>query len=158
MAYGSMNVQSLRATPNGRHAAGTGGRHWPRGPLAYHSTDNLWSGKSTGRGNSPGATTRDGGRNSSPCGKLFSQTHRLHLLMLLSRRSLFEPNRVSGFSLGHITHYNLTAFNCAWPHRTVTNSSSLTQALDYCLFATKLLKLVWLWNVLGNLKVTETWS
>jgi hypothetical protein len=52
---------------------------------------------------------------------------------------------VSALSWGHITHYNLTGSNRAWPHRTATNASSLTQALDsqaldYRLFATKLLK------------------
>jgi hypothetical protein len=33
-----------------RHAAGSGGRHWPRGALAYHTTIASWTGKSTWRG------------------------------------------------------------------------------------------------------------
>ncbi len=86
--------------------------------------------------------------------------HNTSIMMMayfLWRRSLYEANRVSALSWGHITYYNLTASNRPWPDRTATNSSSLTQALDHCLFATKLLKLVWLRKVLGNLKVTETW-
>ena len=62
------------------------------------------------------------------------------------REEVYEPMIwVPALLWGHITHYNLTASNRAWPHRTATNVSSLTQALDslaldYCLFATKLLK------------------
>ena len=57
------------------------------------------------------------------------------------RRSLWEVKWASVLSWGHITYYNLTAFNRPWPNGTATSSSSLTQALDYCLFAIKLVKL-----------------
>jgi hypothetical protein len=61
------------------------------------------------------------------------------LVFTSCREEVYEPMIwVSALSWGHITHYNLTASNRAWPHRTATNASSLTQALDsqaldYCL-------------------------
>jgi hypothetical protein len=63
----------------------------------------------------------------------------LHPTAWTCREEVYEPMIwVSALSWGHITHYNLTASNRAWPHRTATNASSLTQALDsqaldYCL-------------------------
>jgi hypothetical protein len=38
----------IRGMPHDRQAAGTGGRHWPRGPLPYHTSGkSMWHWKNS---------------------------------------------------------------------------------------------------------------
>ena len=70
-------------------------------------------------------------------GRVWAMDERIHHpWQYLSRRSLWEVKWASGFSWGHITYYNMTAFNCPWPDRTATCSLSLSFIFYFNIYIT----------------------